>query len=505
MKLCCSVIFEELSNYFNVKTNKNFFMDEKIISPLIYNNEILHKDYIYIITVENIKNFIENGGHIGICLGTPTNLDMYKNLDLIIIDNTINIYDIFNKLVLIFAKYNQWESSINDITNKYLNIQEIFTSSESIFLEPIYLIDNDLNYIAYNKAYNKDKNLNSETTIPLSIANNIKLETDFNIISNEKDIFTYKSSSEDSITLCFNIKINDVYKAKLIYILNNEKYLSSKKYIFAYFAKFLEKTYLHYNYYPYKSNNPQLHFLIEKLLFSNKNIDNFDIEFHLNKYGWSISDTYLAILIKFIKSSEINWFGSYFSNQLELKIENSCAINTSNGIVLVVNNSISKNSKENLQHELPYLLRESLCKAGVSNTFNSFTSLSTYYRQAEIALSIGETLNETIWCHYFKDYALHYMMMKSLGEFTPLEICHSSLLKLKNYDKQRNTEYYKTLYTFIFHKFNTSHAANALFIHRTTLISRLTKIFEISNINLDDYNTRLYLMISFYIINFFEN
>ena len=46
MKLCCSVIFEELSNYFNVKTNKNFFMDEKIISPLIYNNEILHKDYI---------------------------------------------------------------------------------------------------------------------------------------------------------------------------------------------------------------------------------------------------------------------------------------------------------------------------------------------------------------------------------------------------------------------------------------------------------------------------
>ncbi len=210
MKLCCSVIFEELSNYFNVKTNKNFFMDEKIISPLIYNNEILHKDYIYIITVENIKNFIENGGHIGICLGTPTNLDMYKNLDLIIIDNTINIYDIFNKLVLIFAKYNQWESSINDITNKYLNIQEIFTSSESIFLEPIYLIDNDLNYIAYNKAYNNDKNLNSETTIPLSIANNIKLETDFNIISNEKDIFTYKSSSEDSITLCFNIKINDV-------------------------------------------------------------------------------------------------------------------------------------------------------------------------------------------------------------------------------------------------------------------------------------------------------
>ena len=157
-----------------------------------------------------------------------------------------------------------------------------------------------------------------------------------------------------------------------------------------------------------------------------------------------------------------------------------------------------------MQHELPYLLRESLCKAGVSNTFNSFTSLSTYYRQAGITLSIGETLNETIWYHYFKDYALHYMMIKSLGEFTPLEICHSGLLKLKNYDKQRNTEYYKTLYTFIFYKFNTSHAANAFFIHRTTLISRLTKIFEISNIDLDDYNIRLYLMISFYILNFLK-
>lgn len=69
----------------------------------------------------------------------------------------------------------------------------------------------------------------------------------------------------------------------------------------------------------------------------------------------------------------------------------------------------------------------------------------------------------------------------------------------------KNTEYYKTLYALIFHKYNTSHAANALFIHRTTLISRLTKIFEISNIDLDDYDTRLYLMISFYILNVFDN
>lgn len=508
MKLCSSVIFEELSYDLNLKRNKNDFNDKELISPLIYNSQTLNDNYIYIINCENINNFIESGNNTAICIGTPENLDKYKKIDLIIVENIANDYNILNELILIFSKYNQWESSINDIAYKYLNIQEIFTLSDSIFLEPMYLIDNDLNYIAYNKTYSNDKNLNSETpnTIPLSIANNIKLETDFNIKSNHDDILINKSFYDDSITLCFNIKINRIFKARLVYILNNEKHLHSKKFIFIHFAKFLQKTYIHYNYTPYKSNyHPQLHVLIQDLLSSNKNIDNFDVEFHLNKFGWKVNNTYIVILIKFIKSSEVNWFGSYFSNQLEYKLENSCAINTSDGIILVINKSISQNSNENLQQELPYLLRESLCKAGISNTFSSFTSLPTYYKQAEIALSIGEILNETIWCHHFKDYALHYMTLKSLGEFKPLEICHNGLLRLRDYDKQKNTEYYKTLYTFIFYKYNTSHAANALFIHRTTLISRLTKIFEISSIDLDDYNTRLYLMISFYILNTYNN
>lgn len=507
MKLCSSVIFEELSYNFNLKRNKDIFKDEEIISPLIYDNKIINKDYIYIITCENIDEFIDSGGNTAVCLGVPKQLNKYKDLDLIIIENTINIYNIFNQLILIFNKYNQWESTINEFSYKDLNIQEIFTLSDFIFSDPMYLIDNDLNYIAYNKAYNNDKNINTESpsTIPLSIANNIKLEKDFNTNTSSKDILIYKTSYDDSINLCFNIKINEIYKAKLIYILNNENNLFSKKYLFNYFAKFLEKIYIHYNYQSYKSNyNLQLHFLIEELISSNKNIDNFDIEFQLNKYGWKINNTYIVIFIKFINNSEINWFGSYFCHQLELKLRNSCAVNTSNGIVLLINKSVSQSSDENLHQELPYLLRDSLCKAGISNPFNSFTSLYSHYRQAEIALSIGEMINETFWCHNFKDYALHYMMLKSLGEFTPLQICHNDLLKLKDYDREKSTQYYKTLYTFIYYKYNTSHAANALFIHRTTLMSRLSKIFEISNIDLDDYNTRLYLMISFYILNIFE-
>lgn len=508
MKLCSSIIFEELSYHYNLKRNKDKFSDKEIISPLIYNNQIIDMDYIYIITCENIHNFIKCKGNTAVCIGTPNHIGKYKEIDLIIIENQSSIYDIFNNLVLIFAKYNQWESRINNIDYSHLNIQDIFTISDTIFLDPMYLIDKDLNYIAYNKSYNSNNNIFTENprTIPLSIANNIKLETDFNINSNDEDILTYKSSSDDSTTLFFNIKINNTYKARLVYILSSDEHLSSKKFIFTFFARFLEKIYIHYNYTAYKSNsNTQLRYLIEDFLSSNKNIDNFDLEFQLNKLGWKVNNTYIVIFIKFIKNSEVNWFGSYFSHQLELKIENSCGICTSSGIVLVINQSKCQDSNENLQQELPYLLRESLCKAGISNPFNSFTSLHTYYRQAEIALSVGEMLNETIWCHHFKNYALHYMMLKSLGEFTPLQICHNSLLKLREYDIQKNTEYYKTLYTFIFHKYNTSHAANALFIHRTTLISRLTKIFEISNIDLDNYDTRLYLMISFYILNIFEN
>ena len=61
----------------------------------------------------------------------------------------------------------------------------------------------------------------------------------------------------------------------------------------------------------------------------------------------------------------------------------------------------------------------------------------------------------------------------------------------------KQTSYYLTLFTYFEQQFNMSQAASQMYIHRSTFINRMERIQELTHLNLDDYDTRLYLELSF--------
>jgi DNA-binding PucR family transcriptional regulator len=77
------------------------------------------------------------------------------------------------------------------------------------------------------------------------------------------------------------------------------------------------------------------------------------------------------------------------------------------------------------------------------------------------------------------------------------KIAHSWM----NNSGEDNSELYLTLKTFFELKYNGSHAAEKLCIHRTTFFYRLKKIKQLTNINLDDFQERSYLMFSFLLLD----
>ena len=66
-----------------------------------------------------------------------------------------------------------------------------------------------------------------------------------------------------------------------------------------------------------------------------------------------------------------------------------------------------------------------------------------------------------------------------------------------DYDAQHGTEYAAALRVFVEEKYSVTHTADKLFVHRTTLLKHLKKIDEITNMDLDDWMTRLHLFLSF--------
>ena len=101
---------------------------------------------------------------------------------------------------------------------------------------------------------------------------------------------------------------------------------------------------------------------------------------------------------------------------------------------------------------------------------------------------------------FFDDYALEYLLQHGNADFRTDQICHPAVLKLMEYDLIHETSYAKTLYTYIKEKYNAAATAKALYIHRSSLISRMDRIRELVDLDLDDLDNRLYISLSFKMI-----
>ena len=74
------------------------------------------------------------------------------------------------------------------------------------------------------------------------------------------------------------------------------------------------------------------------------------------------------------------------------------------------------------------------------------------------------------------------------------------LLELMEFDRASGTEYFPTLRAYLRNERDIPKTAEALIIHRTTLLYRLKKIRAMLHVNLDDPDQRLYLNLSLWML-----
>ena len=85
-----------------------------------------------------------------------------------------------------------------------------------------------------------------------------------------------------------------------------------------------------------------------------------------------------------------------------------------------------------------------------------------------------------------------------------LEEKNAELQKLRAIDREKNTDYFNTLKTYLENERSIPKTSEALIIHRTTLQSRLEKIAQLTHLNLDSQDVRMYLNLSFRILDYVD-
>lgn len=151
--------------------------------------------------------------------------------------------------------------------------------------------------------------------------------------------------------------------------------------------------------------------------------------------------------------------------------------------------------RESTSRKLEAFIEQTSLQAGISYVCHDLSYAWYYYRQACEALERGTRTRPNGNYYFFEDYALEVFLEKGLGD-VPLETMFpEGMFRLLEHDRQSETSYTETLAVYLKHNQNVVQTARELFIHRSTLNTRLKRIQALLQIDLEDVQERLHLQI----------
>lgn len=210
----------------------------------------------------------------------------------------------------------------------------------------------------------------------------------------------------------------------------------------------------------------------------------------MDTYGWFMEDQKRLFVLHCI-SSVLN-MNQHISKVLSRESSAIYAIKYQNDIVAMVNESLMPENQ--FTEEIVPLLRKSGYYGGISDQFTDIRNLYQHYLQAKVALDHGEAQAGRF--HHIKDHMVPYIFQVITSE-NELDMRHPSLEAMKQYDSLNGSDYYKILKVYLECGCSQTQAAEKLFLHRNTLIRKIEKVQELFHINLNSYEIRLHLMMSY--------
>ena len=206
--------------------------------------------------------------------------------------------------------------------------------------------------------------------------------------------------------------------------------------------------------------------------------------------GWNREDAKRILVVNCL--SDVLNMNLHIARVLGQNVSSVYAIEHQNQIVAVIKETLLTSGE--FSDSLLPILEKSGYYGGLSNPFTDYGSLQYYYRQARIALQHGAPRPGHVVS--VQDHLLPFLL-EMVQASADMELRHPAILLLAEYDRTHRTDLLHVLEVFLKHFCNQSETAKALFLHRSSVIRKLDRITQITGIDLDDYETRLHLMISF--------
>jgi hypothetical protein len=410
----------------------------------------------------------------------------------------ISFHQLVNSLQEIFQDFYHWQADMEQLFYKREDLTVILNKLEETYGLVSTLVDKDLKHVALSESYSLyHPHLLCGDTMPLDMLNEIMGNEHFRNAEQHEEPFVYPHTEKNSYSYCYNIKISGRYEARLLVENKKGERFYGGLSLVGYVGEHLEKIIAQQS----DEKIPETAFYdfynILKDLLQGLPKSEEEILHCLQVRGWQREHTYQLYVFQFIRPENGLVTRRYYQVEMERLFQECCILVDEEYLCCIWNLSLTDPKAHNIRQELAIFLRENLCKAGISQEFTDISQLKQSYLEAAHALQIGTASNSTWWYHSFKPLILPYILQQAIKEIDVWRLYHPAIRTLIQYDQKEHTELVQTAYLYMKHRYNVTQTAEALFIHRTTMLFRLRRIELLTGIDWDDWKERLHMAITF--------
>ncbi len=423
----------------------------------------------------------------------------YPNL--CILPESVPLAELFARIQEIFSLYEEWNQTLLESRLTGSTIQNLFDLTDPIIPNPMVLIGMDFTVLATKKSpYGSRKNfVLGSTDETKALISALKQDPNYEAAFTRTGYFYYPGNAVAVPQLCVNITRFDRTVYRLMISEGEVPLDDTFGFILEYLAKMISHA-LATNLVADRDSAHSLHQIFTNLL-TDPSADYVEISQQLSESGWLSSHMYQCILLKTGILDYKNLTMRSICSYVENNIPASCAVEHHGNVVIYIDLDLCTLSSDAISQKLASFIRDSLLNAGYSRKMLGHFNFHRQYVQASIALQMGSRKNPSQWIHHFNQIALPYILEQATKKLPAYMICHEKLIALKNADAAGHTQLYETTRCYLEHHQSVTRTAEALFIHRSTLLYRLEKIRDALGTDFSDPDELLYLLLSFHLLD----
>lgn len=426
----------------------------------------------------------------------PQHFKPSNYLNLILMGQEINQFDVLNNIADILideAKLIAAMKRLLDALYDNQGMQHIVDVASETFENPIFVNDSAYKILAMSRnTIFKDPTLEDQKTLGYIHEENLsamRRDMLINRLSCDNYPIYSKKKGNDLGWLMRAVKLHGIEVGFVALVENNRPFRKIDYELLDRFSKLVAIEMEKSNFYKDNKGIMYNYFLVDLIIGKVKSTK--AVNQRLSSLNWKINHYFQMMLV--IDNSENGFERKAERVSRELRsIIPGChwAIYHGNLAVIINRNSPEILTKEEEQ-QLKEFLDANMLSCGVSDVYSNIIETSKHYYQSLRAVELGVYATHQNGIYRYSDYMIAYIA-QVLSKHNDLnDFIHPAIVIIQKYDSENDSQLLDTLKQYLYYVGNPVAAAESLHIHRNTLLYRINKIIEFTNLNLENGDERL--------------